>query len=193
MHMIINLIPIVLKSLFILLIMASLGSSVSLAHAQFQDLSCPSCLEIPDQETLDLYKQELPLVIWAQDILPGSTTIALKGQSNLGSSLTPVIITVVNPIGNIVTVDQIMTNADGSFESDIRTGGPLWKQDGPYIIKAQQGDGTAGNRVVKIQVDIVDGAIVPEFGSIASLVLLVAITSIIIITAKSRTLISTKI
>ena len=37
-----------------------------------------------------------------------------------------------------------------------------------------------------IQVDIVNGAVVPEFGAIATLVLLVAITSFIIVTAKGR-------
>jgi len=62
----------------------------------------------------------------------------------------------------------------------------LWKQDGSYIIKAQQGDSVNTNKIAKIQVDITNGAVVPEFGAIATLVLLVAITSIIIVTAKGR-------
>ena len=70
--------------------------------------------------------------------------------------------------------------------TQIKTGGPLWKQDGSYIIKVQQGDSVNTNKIAKTQVDIVNGAVVPEFGAIATLVLLVAITSIIIVTAKGR-------
>ena len=68
----------------------------------------------------------------------------------------------------------------------LEKGGPLWKQDGSYIIKVQQGDSVNTNKIAKTQVDIVNGAVVPEFGAIATLVLLVAITSIIIVTAKGR-------
>ncbi len=43
-----------------------------------------------------------------------------------------------------------------------------------------------------IQVEIKDGAVVPEFGVIASLVLAISIISIIIVSAKSRLVIPFK-
>jgi len=169
-------------SITLLVLISYIGS----AHAEFMTQKCNDCIVIPDTQTLETYKKTLPIVIWAENLNPGSTIIELKGQSNLGISSIPITISVTNPIGNIVAVDQITANQDGSFMTKIKTGGPLWKQDGSYIIKAQQGDSVNTNKIAKIQVDITNGAVVPEFGAIATLVLLVAITSIIIVTAKGR-------
>ena len=96
------------------------------------------------------------------DAVEGATTITIHGHTDSGSS--PVIIKVLAPNGNLVSIDQLNVSA-GEFEATIATGGPLWKQDGVYTI---------------------DGAVVPEFGTIASLVLVVAITSIVILSAKGR-------
>ena len=60
----------------------------------------------------------------------------------------------------------------------------MWKQDGVYTITAQQGSDTINKSIA--EVEIVDGAVVPEFGAIASLVLIVAISSIIVLSTKSR-------
>ena len=60
----------------------------------------------------------------------------------------------------------------------------MWKQDGVYTITGQQGSGALNKSTV--EVEIVDGAVIPEFGTIASLVLVVAISSIVILSAKSR-------
>jgi predicted secreted protein with PEFG-CTERM motif len=37
-----------------------------------------------------------------------------------------------------------------------------------------------------VEVEVADGAVVPEFGTIASLILVVAISSIIVLSAKGR-------
>ena len=60
----------------------------------------------------------------------------------------------------------------------------MWKQDGIYTIKASQGSNTIDN--ASVEVDVADGHVVPEFGTIASLVLVAAISSIIVLSAKGR-------
>jgi len=60
----------------------------------------------------------------------------------------------------------------------------LWKQDGFYTISAQQGTGSGYQD--SVEVDIANGAVIPEFGAIAALVLAIAIVSIIAISAKTR-------
>ena len=115
------------------------------------------------------------------DAIEGSTTITITGQASSGD---PVIIKVMAPNGNIVSIDQLNPDSDGSFTSTIGVGGPMWKQDGVYSISAQQGSAAINKSTV--EVEIAGGAVVPEFGTIASLVLVVAITSIVILSAKGR-------
>ena len=101
--------------------------------------------------------------------------------------LTDVIFTVIAPNGNLVSVDQITPDASGDFATDISVGGPLWSQDGMYTVTAQQGDPQNGSLFTdSVEVDIADGLVVPEFGTIAAMILAVAIISIIAISAKSR-------
>ena len=42
----------------------------------------------------------------------------------------------------------------------------MWKQDGVYSITAQQG--SAAMNKMTVEVEVADGAVVPEFGAIAS-------------------------
>lgn len=60
----------------------------------------------------------------------------------------------------------------------------MWKEDGTYTITANQG--TTSEHKESIQVEIKDGVVVPEFGIIASLVLVISIISIIVVSAKSK-------
>jgi len=114
--------------------------------------------------------------------LEGSTTIGITGQSDRTNL--DVILKVIAPNGNVVSVVQITPNLDGKFAKDITTGGPLWKQDGDYTVTAHQGD--LADHKASVTVGIVDGVVIPEFGAIAALILAVAIISIIAISAKSR-------
>jgi len=111
----------------------------------------------------------------------GSTTITVNGQTDRTTDVT---IKVTAPNGNIVSIDQITPNPDGSFMTVLHTDSALWKQDGFYTISAQQGTGSG--YADSAEVEIVDGAVIPEFGVIAALVLAVAIISIIAVTAKTR-------
>jgi predicted secreted protein with PEFG-CTERM motif len=114
--------------------------------------------------------------------LEGSTTIDIMGLSDRTNI--DVTLKVIAPNGNVVSVEQITPDLDGKFEKSITTGGPLWTQDGIYTVTAQQGE--SADHKASIEVEIVDGVVIPEFGAIAALILAVAISSIIIVSAKSK-------
>jgi predicted secreted protein with PEFG-CTERM motif len=115
--------------------------------------------------------------------MEGSDTIEITGQTTRTND--DVVFTVTAPNGNLVSVDQVSPDTSGDFATDISVGGPLWSQDGAYTVIAQQGSGNS-NFIDSVEVDIADGLVVPEFGTIAAMILAVAIISIIAISAKSR-------
>jgi predicted secreted protein with PEFG-CTERM motif len=114
--------------------------------------------------------------------MEGSTTIGITGQSDRTNI--DVTLKVIAPNGNVVSVEQITPGLDGKFSKDITTGGPLWTQDGIYTVTAQQGE--SSNHKASVEVEVIDGVVIPEFGAIAALILAVAIISIIAVSAKSR-------
>jgi predicted secreted protein with PEFG-CTERM motif len=115
--------------------------------------------------------------------MEGSDTIEITGVTS--KTFEDVVFTVTAPNGNLVSVDQVSPDSSGDFATDISVGGPLWSQDGAYTVTAQQGSGNS-NFIDSVEVDIVDGLVIPEFGTIAAMILAVAIISIIAISAKSR-------
>jgi len=115
------------------------------------------------------------------DFVRGSTSIDINGQTDRPKLDITFVITAPN--GNIISVDQISPNIDGSFMVNIQTGGDVWGQDGFYTIAAEQG---VASHQDSVQVEIVDGVVIPEFDTIAAMILSVAIISIIAVTAKTR-------
>ena len=122
------------------------------------------------------------LELYSAQFVHGSDEFTVSGVTDRFSQ--DVAISIVAPNGNLVTVSQISPSLDGEFEKIIKVGGPLWKEDGFYMVTAQQFDDP--NYTDSIQVDILDGTVVPEFGTIAVMVLAVAIISVIAISARSR-------
>ena len=112
----------------------------------------------------------------------GSTMFEVTGMTDRVSQ--DITLTVNAPNGNVMTVDQISPNLDGEFAAEIMVGGSLWKQDGFYTVTVQQFDDP--KYTASSEVDILDGVVVPEFGTIAAMILAVAIISIIAVSAKSR-------
>ena len=121
-------------------------------------------------------------IILSADAVNGSDEITVVGNARLGG--TDVTLIVSSPSGNLVSIAQITPGIYGDFEAEIKTGGPLWKEDGMYTITANQG--VSSEYKETIQVEIKDGVVVPEFGVIASLVLAISIISIIILSSKSK-------
>ena len=138
--------------------------------------------EYGSNELLTITKIKPKFLQFKADAMEGSKVITVKGNASLNQI--PIIITVHSPNESLVSIDQINPESDNSFTSTINIGGPLWKQDGVYSITAQQGLDTINKSTV--EVEIIDGAVIPEFGAIASLVLVFAISSIIILSAKSK-------
>ena len=105
---------------------------------------------------------------------------------NSGITKVPIIsiCSVSAPNGNLINVDQISPSVNGDFALTIAVGGPLWSQDGAYTVTAQQGSDSMFTD--SVEVEVADGLVVPEFGTIAAMILAVAIISIIAISAKSR-------
>jgi len=139
---------------------------------------------VPD--SIDTYKADveeetaLGLNITANAV-EGSDTIEITG--NTSKTNEDITFTVIAPNGNLVSAAQLSPGSDGDFAIDITTGGPLWSQDGMYTVNANQGNAPFNDSV---EVEIVDGLVVPEFGTIAAMILAVAIISIIVVSAKSR-------
>jgi len=125
-------------------------------YAITENPGCPSCVQIPFNQ-IELYKKIFPLTIWTdQTVYDHNSTILLEGHLRPENIVHPVIITVTNPIGNIVTVQQLEPNQNGDFSLKLSTSSPLWKRDGTYIIKAQSG---AETRLFKTNVELVSMAV----------------------------------
>ena len=139
----------------------------------------------------DVLRNEINAFTLTADAIEGSTTINVSG--NTDRSLDIVLI-VKAPNGNVVSIDQV-TPSGGSYMATISTGGALWSQDGMYTIEADQGIDAGGKFTGQVmqhiyqestQVEIKDGHVVPEFGTIAIMILVVAIVSIIALSAKTK-------
>lgn len=112
----------------------------------------------------------------------GSNKLLVTGTTT--SSVTDITFTITSPNGNLVSVAQITPGPNGEFSTEIKTGGPLWKENGFYTITANQGLSSEHKQSIKVEIQ--NGVVVPEFGAIAVVVLAVAIISIIAVSAKSR-------
>ncbi len=106
------------------------------------------------------------------------TTIIVTGETTMSND---VVLTVRQEDGNIVSVAQVSPDEEGMFETAFHTNSELWKQDGAYTITATQDD-----LVDFVVVYIADGAVVPEFGATAALILAAAITSILVVSTRFR-------
>ena len=113
-------------------------------------------------------------------VLDDSNTVVIAGES---VSLEEVTFIVQSPSGNIITVDQITPTHTGQITTMLTAGDALWSEDGIYTVKVTQ-EGISET----IDIELLDGNIVPEFGVIAMMILAVSIISILMITSKSRLL-----
>jgi len=116
------------------------------------------------------------------EALEGSDTITLSGTSITRD--TDVTFSVHSPNGNLVSVEQVTPNSNGHFTVVIKTGGPLWSEDGVYTITANQG--IASELEDSAEVEIIKGKVIPEFGTIATMILIISLLSIIIVSTKSK-------
>ena len=119
----------------------------------------------------------------------GSNSIMVSGSTDRSDD---VMIIVMAPNGNVVAIDQV-TPSINSYSVTIGVGGCQYGQDGMYTITAVQSSGShyQPDKVFEMitastEVEVVDGHVVPEFGTIAAMILVVAIVAIIAVSAKTK-------
>jgi predicted secreted protein with PEFG-CTERM motif len=134
---------------FFVMLSFSLGDT----HTSFaQSNNCPSCVQILPED-IDLYKTLFPITIWTDStVYDHNSAIKISGYLRPENNVAPILVVVTNPIGNVVTIDQISPGNTGDFSFTLDTQSPLWKQDGDYIIKVQSG---SDNRQFKTKVTLV--------------------------------------
>ena len=99
--------------------------------------TCIGCIQIPSYE-IDRYKEMFPLTIWTNSqIYDHNSIIKVNGHLRPQNYVAPVLAVVTNPIGNVVTVEQITPGPDGNFSFQLNTAGPLWTQNGEYVLKVK--------------------------------------------------------
>jgi predicted secreted protein with PEFG-CTERM motif len=119
------------------------------------DLSCTACITISDTKSLAIHRElNFPIILWADNFeyaYDHNSIITINGHAKLNNPDFPITITVSDPIGNIITIDQIMPKPDSDFQLTFNTNSLLWKKDGLYIIKAQGGPAST---IFKIGVEL---------------------------------------
>ncbi|MGI0010266.1 MAG: PEFG-CTERM sorting domain-containing protein, partial [Nitrosopumilaceae archaeon] len=97
------------------------------------------------------FAQENPLdtvpitVTTDQESYADGETIVISGEAKDYISGVQVSIVVINPIGNVVTVQQVDLETDKTYSTSITAGGGLWKAAGTYTVKVQYGGENRSN------------------------------------------------
>ena len=169
------------------IVTASHEDTKAVAQTQFtvisQEIPRNPDARITEPVVIDEKKPEITSgIIMQAEAENGSDIIKINGNTSYRS--TDITLIVKSPQGNLITIDQVTPGIHGDFEVEIKVGGPMWEEDGLYTITANQG--TSSEHKESIKVEIKDGVVVPEFGVVASLVLAIAIISIIAVSTKSK-------
>jgi predicted secreted protein with PEFG-CTERM motif len=97
------------------------------------------------------FAQENPLdtvpitVTTDQESYADGETIVISGEAKDYISGVQVSIVVLNPIGNVVTIQQVDLETDKTYSTSITAGGGLWKAAGTYTVKVQYGGENRSN------------------------------------------------
>jgi predicted secreted protein with PEFG-CTERM motif len=122
----------------------SLVVSLSLTGTSYAEpeITCTDCVQIRSYE-IDLYKEMFPLTVWTDSqIYDHYSTIQVNGYLKPENTIAPILAVVTNPVGNIVTIQQLSPDIDGNFSFELNTESPLWTQNGNYVLKVQSGTET---------------------------------------------------
>ncbi|GDY16405.1 hypothetical protein LBMAG54_12610 [Nitrosopumilaceae archaeon] len=162
---------------------SSIGIDVDGTSSTKSETTCTACVQIHSYE-IDLYKEMFPLTVWTDlQLYDHHSTIKINGYLKPQNTIAPVLIVVTNPIGNVVTIQQLSSDVDGNFSFELNTESPLLKQDGDYILKVQSGTETRQFKTMFTLTSdpLIQPHIVPEFGSVTLLILIGSIMSILVI------------
>jgi len=122
---------------YMLIAVFAIATTISISPAFAAQQACPNC---GDPSTGSTLLKDVPIIIWTDSsTYDHSSVISVEGNVANLRSASEVALMVISPSNNIVTIDQIPVNSDGSFQTSLNTGGPLWKYDGTYRIKVTYG------------------------------------------------------
>ena len=138
-------------SYVVIAIMAVVGG-LSIMPAFGQDLT-------PRDVANKMVMESIPISVTTdKSVYDHNSMITVQGQianfrpnSDIG-----LIVTGPPPFKNVIMVDQIKVNSDGTFKTTISTAGEPWKYDGTYIIRVTYGTQEVTDTV---PVDVVGGII----------------------------------
>lgn len=169
------------------IVTASHDDTKSVAQTQFtvisQEIPRNSDIQTSESKVIVEKEQKISNGITIQaEAENGSDTIMIKGNTSFRG--TDITLIVKSPIGNVITIDQVTPRVSGDFEVEIKTGGPMWKEDGMYTITANHGSSSEYKESIKVEIK--EGVVIPEFGVVASSVLAISIISIIIVSTKLK-------
>lgn len=162
---------------------SSIGIDVDNTSSDKSKITCINCVQIPSYE-IDLYKEMFPLTVWTDlQLYDHHSTIKINGYLKPQNTIAPVLIVITNPIGNVVTIQQLSPDVDGNFSFELNTESPLLKQDGDYILKVQSGTETRQFKTMFTLTSdpLIQPRVIPEFGSVSLLILIGSIMSILVI------------
>ncbi len=76
-----------------------------------------------------------------QDLYTQDNTVTITGFiRNLETDYrVDIVIRIISSTGNIVSIDQLTPNSDGTFETSFVASGPLWKAAGEYSVEVKYG------------------------------------------------------
>lgn len=151
-----------------------LGGRVS-APAEFGGATAPLPPSAAGYESARLLDVAWSLVTRADVVsAPGggspASVVVIQGET--AHPKVPVAVRAEAPGGFVVYDAPIAPRADGSFEARIDASGSGWAADGAYRITVRQGFESVPPDLVIVEV--VDGAVVPEFGALAPVALAAA-------------------
>ena len=167
------------SSLYELKVLVEVTNGVTLRSTSVTESNLETGIFTPNENNAG---RDAGIMLDAIVIENGSTMFEVTGTTDRVSQ--DITLKVIAPNGNVVKVAQVSPMLSGEFSAEITVGGSLWKQDGFYTVTVQQFDDP--KYTASTDVDILDGVVVPEFGTIAAMILAVAIISIIAVSAKSK-------
>ena len=188
-----------IRAVYVLIAIVATVGTISMSPAFALQQACPDC----SGEGIAQSSFKQPVAIWTdKTVYDHESTIMVNGEvTNLKGQ--PITIRITSPIGNIISIDQIDLGSSTAFSATFNTAGPLWKYDGVYKIQAFYGAQEVNDKVL-IELTgsglelapmpsctgpgeyIENGVCIPEFGTVAIMILAVSIVAIIAVSARSK-------
>jgi len=136
-------------TMYVLIGIMATVTTISISSAFAFEQACPDCEGDAIITAREALLREVPISVWTDSLIyDHETAINVQGRvANTGSG-NQVTLKVISPLNNIVTIDQLSVNTDGTFSTILSTVGSLWKYDGVYTIRVQYGAETVNNKVL---------------------------------------------